>query len=109
MHYIETDEVETLAETETPIVDLRSAEEFMAGHIPRSINVPVEREDFTETVCRAAPDRAGPIVVYGADGDDTGAWATAMLEQEGYTDVRRYAGGLASWIEAGLYCQPSCP
>lgn len=69
---------------------------FRAKHIPGSIQL--ERpEDAGEYL---APD--DNIVVYCSD---AACYASQMacrkLEQSGYRHVRRYAGGVADWEEAG--------
>ncbi len=69
---------------------------FRAKHIPGSLNI-------------AAPEIAtaelGPddeIVVY-CSGDSCPAskYAYQVLTERGYENVRRYAGGIADWEEAG--------
>ncbi len=69
---------------------------FRAKHIPGSLHV--ERpEDAAELL-----DRDDDIVVYCSD---EACYASRMacrkLEERGYRRVRRYAGGVADWEQAG--------
>jgi rhodanese-related sulfurtransferase len=73
-----------------------SANAFEAKHIPGSVHFTTWQEAL------AALDPAEEIVVYCA-----GEYCAAsirfyvLLERNGYTRVRRYAGGLADWEAAG--------
>lgn len=78
------------------LVDLRSKEEYEAGHIPRAINVPLAtladwENDF--------PLKA-PIVVYGAS-DDDGRKAFNTIKKWGAKTGSVWAGGTASWTALG--------
>jgi rhodanese-related sulfurtransferase len=73
-----------------------SAIAYRSKHIPRSL--------YFETVdaAVAALDRSEEIVVYCADIHcSASVYAYRFLEREGFTRVRRYAGGVADWEEAG--------
>ena len=69
---------------------------FRAKRIPGSINI---------TTPDAATDMLDPgdeIVVYCSHGGCAASrFALRLLEKAGYTNVRRYAGGIADWEEAG--------
>jgi rhodanese-related sulfurtransferase len=65
-------------------------------HIPRSLRF----ETIEEAI--AALGRDDEIVVYCADVYCVASvYAYRFLEREGFTRVRRYAGGVADWEEAG--------
>ena len=69
---------------------------FNAKHIPGSINIPAPQPD-SELL---NPDEE--IVVYCSDpGCHASVDAFYTLEAGGYTKVRRYAGGVQDWEEAG--------
>ena len=69
---------------------------FRAKRIPGSLNI---------TAPQAARDMLDPgdeIVVYCSDeGCAASKYALMLLEGAGYSQVRRYAGGIADWEEAG--------
>jgi rhodanese-related sulfurtransferase len=69
---------------------------FGAKHIPTSVNF----ESAEEAV--GALDPGEEIIVYCADVYCAASiFAYRLLEREGYTRVRRYAGGVADWEAAG--------
>ena len=81
---------------EFKLVMTLSAPAYRAKHIPSSA--------YFETIgeALAALDPADEIVVYCADVYCAASiYAYHRLEQAGYTRVRRYAGGVADWEEAG--------
>ena len=69
---------------------------FRAKRIPGSLNVTTP-EAATEML-----DRGDEIVVY-CSGETCAAsrYAFMLLERAGYRNVRRYAGGISDWEEAG--------
>ena len=67
---------------------------YKAQHIPGSINVNRPEE--------AAFDKEAEIVVYCSGGPCMASMAAyTILVDTGYTNVRRYAGGLQDWTAAG--------
>lgn len=69
---------------------------FDAKHIPGSINV------YTEAAGLELLDPDGEIVVYCSYKDRMASqMAYEILRTHGYTNVRRYAGGIADWEDAG--------
>lgn len=69
---------------------------FRAKHIPGSIHVQSKAEGLE----RLDPD--DEIVVYCATRDCIASIrAYELLEKHGYTNVRRYPGGIADWEAAG--------
>ena len=80
---------------ETPealLVDVREADEYAAGHIPGSINVPLSRLSRIDDV---APDYDTPLFVYCLGGGRS-AQAAAQLAEMGYTRVENI-GGINRW------------
>ena len=69
---------------------------YRTKHIPNSLHF----ETVEDAV--AALDREDEIVVYCADVHCVASiYAYRLLEREGFRHVRRYAGGVADWEEAG--------
>lgn len=79
---------------EVLLVDVREQDEWTAGHAPDALHVPLGslRQDTLPT------DR--PVVVLCRVGGRSAAAAEA-LAGVGY-DVRNTAGGMLSWVAAGL-------
>ena len=65
---------------------------FQASHIPGSISIS-SREDFARLL-----DKGDEIVVYCSDRSCVaGKFTYKALKANGYTNVRRYSGGLSDW------------
>ena len=97
---ISTEELQHLLQSgSTPVLDVRSAQEYAIAHIPGSINL-YEKE--VEQVTRAYPDKARALVLY-CNGPFCGK--SKRLSQElvgrGYTKVKRYQLGLPVWRALG--------
>ncbi len=88
-----------LQEGDTPILDVRSAEEYALAHIPGSLNF-YERE--LEHVLKAYPSRDQALVLY-CNGPYCGKSKrlSEQLKKNGYTNVRRYQLGLPVWRALG--------
>ena len=70
---------------------------YRAKHIPGSIQI--DSPESTKKYLKKDDD----IVVYCASVTCTASiYAYSELESQGYKNVRRYAGGIADWEEAGL-------
>jgi rhodanese-related sulfurtransferase len=69
---------------------------FQAAHIPGSMNI----SRLEDALARVPKD--GEVVVYCSNPMCPASPAAyRMLEQAGYTDIRRYAGGVNYWQDAG--------
>jgi rhodanese-related sulfurtransferase len=83
----------------TLILDVRTADEFAAGHIRDAKNIPLKelktRTDELEKF------KARPVVVVCAKGLKS-AQATAQLKKAGYTEAASLLGGLDAWQSQGL-------
>ena len=85
---------------DTVLVDVRTAQEYRAGHLPQSVNVPLDR---MEMVRQAAPDLDAPVYVYCRSGARS-AQACAAMERMGYTKVQNIGGIMDSTgpVETGV-------
>lgn len=80
------------------ILDVRSAAEFAAGHIPGSMNIPFYAVPWRAAELSARPE--DPIVVYCGHGPRA-QLARAALRARGFTRVACLAGHMSKWREAG--------
>ena len=71
------------AESRAVLLDVRSANEYAGGHIPRSRNLPVTDIKKAES---ALPDKDMPIFVY-CEAGSRAKKAVAELQKMGYTRV----------------------
>ena len=100
---------------ETLFVDVRSPQEFAAGHAPGAVNIPLlfldptgrrPNPDFMAACAKALP-KSAPIILGCASGGRSGQ-AQAMLRSEGWTDLSNMIGGFSGgpgmpgWSQCGL-------
>lgn len=80
----------TLVASGARLVDVRSPEEYAAGHIERAENVPVDTVDAADL-----GPKDGPLVLYCGSGARA-ARAASTLRSKGYTRVYEL-GAMSSW------------
>ncbi|MGD2218049.1 MAG: rhodanese-like domain-containing protein [Gemmatimonadales bacterium] len=101
MDRLTTEELILLLEDEpdSVLINVLDEADFATAHIPRSYNVPVDREGFEEEVVELVGSTESAIVVYSADVEcEASATAAAKLEEAGFTRVYDYEGGLDEWF-----------
>jgi len=81
------------------ILDVRSPEEYAAGHIPGAINIP--QNELSGRLAEVPAARSDEIVVHCQAGRRAAA-AEEILGKAGYTGVRDLRGHMNAWLEAGL-------
>jgi rhodanese-related sulfurtransferase len=79
------------------IIDVRTPDEFAAGHIAGAVNIPVEAADFGTRIAELDPQE--PYLVYCRSGRRS-ALAADLMATAGFVDVVD-AGGQAALVEAG--------
>lgn len=100
---------------ETLFVDVRSPQEFAAGHAPGAVNIPLlfldptgrrPNPDFLAACAKAVPKTAA--VILGCASGGRSGQAQALLRGEGWTDLSNMIGGfsggpgLPGWSQSGL-------
>jgi rhodanese-related sulfurtransferase len=85
------------AETAPTILDVRTPEEFAAGHVPGAINIPYT--ELEERYSELELEGSDELVVYCQSGRRA-AIAEAALSELGYTNVRDLDGHIAAWKQA---------
>ena len=68
----------------TSVIDVRTPEEFNAGHLEGAVNIPVEVGDFVGTISQLDP--AGKYLIYCKSGRRAGL-AIDQMTQLGFTDM----------------------
>lgn len=81
------------------VVDVRSAEEFAAGHIAGAINIPHEQVAARAGEL-AAHKTDGKLVLYCRSGRRT-ALAVEALEKQGFSGLLHLDGDMQGWTAAG--------
>ena len=93
-------EVGKLAAAGHLILDVRSAAEFGAGHVPRSIHVGLNGQF---AIWAASLILNGPPIVIVAESEEKAGEAVMRLARVGIESVKGYlAGGIAVWHDAGF-------
>ena len=90
--------LQRLAHTPPVILDVRSAAEFAAGHIPGSINIPFWAVPWRARELGVRSDDS--IVVYCGHGPRAHL-ARAALRARGFSRIACLAGHMSKWREAG--------
>ncbi len=73
---------------EAKLIDVREPEEFAAGHIPGSMNIPVSS---LAMAAEAVPDKGIPVYVYCQTGIRS-RHAAEILKNSGFTNVTDLGG-----------------
>ena len=95
----EVEEFARLMEDSTVMVlDVRTLEEYGAGHLKRATNIDVKQEGFASTAEFMLPKEC-TIAVYCRSGRRS-AHAAELLAEKGYKAVN-LKGGILSWEKAG--------
>ena len=94
------EEAQALIDTgNVKLLDVRTPEEFAAGHIAGAENVDFYAADFADRI--DALDQGESYVVYCHTGNRSGK-ATALMADKGFTKVTDVDGGIEAWTTAGL-------
>jgi len=81
------------------VVDVRDKKEFAGGHIVDSINIPLAK--LSQRLTELNKHKEKPVVVVCKLGQHSGE-ACKTLQQAGYTQVYKLAGGLSEWKAQSL-------
>ena len=80
------------------LLDVRSKEEFDAGHLPNAVHVSRGLLEFK--IGNVIPDKNAAIILY-CRSDARSALATHVLNQMGYVNAKNMAGAFKAWGMAG--------
>ncbi|MEN9716860.1 MAG: hypothetical protein RLZZ483_835 [Actinomycetota bacterium] len=89
---------EVIAQPGVIILDVRTPEEFNAGHIPNAININVADSNFSSEVSKL--DKNATFAVYCRSANRS-AVATNEMAELGFTDMYDMQGGIIDWEAAG--------
>lgn len=78
------------------VLDVRSPDEFAAGHVPGAINIPHDR--IGDRLAEVPRDK--DVILYCQSGRRAGLAAQALAEQ-GYTRLFHLEGDIAAWKANG--------
>ncbi len=82
-----------------PIVDVRTPDEFNKSHIKNAVNININDENFSNLISKL--DKNKPVFVYCLSGSRS-AYATRVMNENGFKEVYNLSGGMIKWHAAGL-------
>lgn len=82
------------------VIDVRTKEEYDAGHIKGALNIDYYNDGFEEQIESQLKDKNKPYIVYCRSGMRS-LYSAQILEDLGYTDVTNMKGGFLAWQSAG--------
>ncbi|MES2917041.1 MAG: rhodanese-like domain-containing protein [Pseudomonadota bacterium] len=80
------------------VIDVRSPEEFAAGHVPGALNLPHDRITGSEPQLKEWKQK--PVVIYCRSGRRS-AIAAGALEQRGFSRLEHLSGDMQGWEQQG--------
>jgi rhodanese-related sulfurtransferase len=80
------------------IVDVRTPEEFAAGHVPGAINIPYDQ--MPALAAEIVTHKEQAVVLYCRSGRRSGLAAMTLVEL-GFSDLRQLSGDMPGWEAAG--------
>ena len=83
----------------TAVIDVRSADEFAAGHLRDAKNIPLA--DLGNRIGELDKTKIKTVIVIDKNGSRT-AKAERQLKTAGFADIYSLEGGIAAWTAAGL-------
>jgi rhodanese-related sulfurtransferase len=110
VHKISCAEASRLVKDDHAYLDVRTEDEFAAGHVEGATNVPVwvkgaegfqPNGAFVNRVEELFPDKSAKICVGCLSGKRSEA-ASSALEAAGYTSLKDMASGFNGWCQEGL-------
>jgi phage shock protein E len=88
-----------IAEKKLVVLDVRTPEEFKAGHIAGATNINFRSPDFEKRI--AGLDKSQPYLVHCAAGGRS-TQCLPVLEKHQVTSIYHLDGGMNAWSKAGL-------
>ncbi|WP_282149204.1 rhodanese-like domain-containing protein [Algibacter lectus] len=79
---------------EMKLIDVRTPEEFGAGHISRAENINFFSENFSKSL--AELDKEEPLIIYCKSGRRSGK-SIAIFKELGFTKIYELEGGVLNW------------
>jgi len=81
------------------LIDVRTPEEYAAGHLENAVNINLYDDDFKSQL--EAIDKSKAVAVYCKVGGRS-AKAADIIKEIGFTEVYDLEGGILNWEEKGM-------
>ena len=82
------------------VIDVRTPEEYAAGHINGAVNYDYYSDDVEDNLEENLTDKSKPYIVYCRSGKRS-LYSAQIMEELGYKDVTNLDGGFLAWESAG--------
>lgn len=96
---ISAEELQNANSRDWLILDVRTAEEYAAGHVPGAVNVP--HTALASQIESLSVYKGRPVVVYCRSGRRAGI-AADILQANAFVDVRHLEGDMSGWTAADM-------
>lgn len=83
----------------SPVIDVRTPEEFSKGHLKSSKNINFNGDDFEQQISKI--DKSKPVFVYCLSGARSSS-AASYMRNSGFKEVYELSGGIMKWRAANL-------
>lgn len=80
------------------VIDVRTPDEFAAGHIEGAVNIDIASPDFATQLSQLDPTKT--YAVY-CRSDNRSGVATTQMANQGFTKVYDLDGGIIAWEQDG--------
>lgn len=94
-----TDATRMLNRDDAVVIDVRPASEFVAGHVPDAINIPMDA--LKDRLADLKRYEGRPLIINCASGVRSGS-ACQQLRKLGIDNAFSLSGGMNAWVQAGL-------
>lgn len=85
------------------LINVLAADAFQKQHIPGSINIPADDDQFTRKVHQKLGSKDRKVVVYCTSKECTASpRAAKKLDKDGFSNVYDYEVGMTGWAAANL-------
>jgi rhodanese-related sulfurtransferase len=91
--------VQLINRRDAVVLDVRDAQEFAAGHLPRARHIPLG--ELAGRLGEIGKFKEKPVIVTDRTGARSGA-ACRLLRKSGFSHVYQLKGGVAAWQQASL-------
>jgi phage shock protein E len=96
---VKIDQAEKLWIEGTQLLDVRTKEEWDAGHLPGAQRIDIKEDGFLDKA-KATLDPKRPVLVYCRSGNRSKK-ASDLLREAGFSKVYEIEGGIVAWKKAG--------
>jgi thioredoxin len=83
----------------SPVIDVRTPDEFSKGHLKSAKNININGNDFNEQISKI--DKSKPVFVYCLSGARSSS-AASYMRSSGFKEVYELSGGIMKWRAANL-------